>query len=510
MKTIVHHQWGIAFRALQKNKLQTALTMIGMTIGVATVLTMIALGSGAQTAIQDQVRSAGMNLIVVKSGNYAVKLELGTADSVEGPSAAAYIPSLQKPTIRPAVWDSRNRATLTRIQETPSSSSNSSVTVDRSGPGPARLMPRAGDVAAGKGAADTLTMDDAAAIRKIKGVQYVSAGVHENVTIVRDGKSAFTSIHGDDTTQPLIRRGWTFPFGRFFSKGEEKKAENVVVLGQIVATKLFGTANPTGQTVNLKGEDFKIVGVIGSGSWMVRPAEGDDQFDAVFIPVTTMQRMMHHDYLSTIIVTTESTGDVTRVSKLITALLRQRHGIDNNTADDFTVNSEARKELSGGGMRPEVAHAVVGNVSGFEKVTLDQLGKTLDQASATMTALLTSIAAVSLLVGGIGIMNIMLLSVSQRTREIGIRRAIGARAGDVLMQFLLEAITLSVAGGLLGIAIGCAVSGSLSQMVQWSTRISVPAILISFFISAGIGIFFGYYPARQASQILPIDSLRYE
>jgi putative ABC transport system permease protein len=161
-------------------------------------------------------------------------------------------------------------------------------------------------------------------------------------------------------------------------------------------------------------------------------------------------------------------------------------------------------------MRPEVAHAVVGNVAGLEKVTLDQLGKTLDRASATMTALLTSIAGVSLLVGGIGIMNIMLLSVSQRTREIGIRRAIGARATDVLTQFLLESVTLSLVGGLLGIAIGCVVSGSLSQLVQWSTRISFPAILVSFVVSAAIGIFFGYYPARQASQVLPIESLRYE
>jgi putative ABC transport system permease protein len=153
---------------------------------------------------------------------------------------------------------------------------------------------------------------------------------------------------------------------------------------------------------------------------------------------------------------------------------------------------------------------VVGNVAGFEKVTLDQLGKTLDRASATMTALLTSIAAVSLIVGGIGIMNIMLLSVSQRNREIGIRRAIGARANDVLMQFLLEAVMLSLVGGLLGIVIGCIASGSLSQVVQWSTHISTPAILVSFLVSAAVGIFFGYYPARQASQVLPIDSLRYE
>jgi putative ABC transport system permease protein len=265
-----------------------------------------------------------------------------------------------------------------------------------------------------------------------------------------------------------------------------------------------------GEQLLAKNTSLRVIGEIGSGSWMVRPAPGDDQFDAVYMPVTTMQRVLHQKYLNTITVTTESTGDVTRVSKAIATVLRQRHGIGSTAPDDFSVSSEARKALANGGMRPEVAHAVVGNVAGFEKVTLDQLGKTLDQASATMSALLTSIAAVSLVVGGIGIMNVMLLSVSQRTREIGIRRAMGARARDVLTQFLLEAVTLSLTGGLIGIGIGCIASGSLSHLVQWSTRISTPAILVSFLVSATTGIFFGYYPARQASQVLPIESLKYE
>jgi putative ABC transport system permease protein len=243
---------------------------------------------------------------------------------------------------------------------------------------------------------------------------------------------------------------------------------------------------------------------------MVQPAPGDDQFDAVYIPITTVQKLLNLSKLNDITITTESTGDVTRVSKEMTILLRNRHKIGPTQADDFQVVSQARKALQGGGMRPDVSAAVTGNVSGLEKVTLSQLGKTLDAASATMTALLTSIAAVSLLVGGIGIMNIMLLSVSQRTREIGIRRAIGARSGDVLTQFLLEATTLSIVGGLLGIAIGVFASSFISKMVQWSTNISLPAVAISFGISAAIGIFFGYYPARQASMVLPIQSLKHE
>jgi putative ABC transport system permease protein len=201
---------------------------------------------------------------------------------------------------------------------------------------------------------------------------------------------------------------------------------------------------------------------------------------------------------------------VSRVSKDVANLVRVRHHIKSTMADDFTVTSQARQALAKGGMRPEVARAVVGNVSGLEKVTLAQLGQTLDRASATMTALLASIAAVSLLVGGIGIMNIMLLSVTERTREIGVRRAVGACSRDVLAQFLMEAITLSVVGGLLGIVIGYIASGSISKVLQWSTTISFTAVLVSFGISAAVGVFFGYYPARQASRVLPITSLRYE
>jgi ABC-type antimicrobial peptide transport system permease subunit len=201
---------------------------------------------------------------------------------------------------------------------------------------------------------------------------------------------------------------------------------------------------------------------------------------------------------------------VTRIAAAITKLLRVRHGIIEAKPDDFTVTSQARKALAAGGMRPEMAKAVVGNMAGLERVTLEQLGKTLDRASRTMTALLASIAAVSLLVGGIGIMNIMLLSVTERTREIGIRRAVGAHAGDVLQQFLIEAIVLSAVGGLAGVVIGTGAAGSISHIAQWSTSISLLSVALSLGVAAAVGVFFGYYPARQASRVLPIESLRYE
>ncbi len=488
--------WGIAVKALKKNKLQTALTMMGMTIGVATVLTMIALGSGAEASIQEQVRAAGMNLIIVEGGNWS----RGTNSGYGGQMSAYHPEAAFSAHIETAVWDPSQRASFRLMQGDADSAGTGGAFVKNGRPG---------DKMDGLGAATTLVDADVAAIRKVKGVQYASGGVHDKVVIVNDGTRVLTSMHGDDTELPRIRRGWMFPYGRFYNRKEEKSGENVVVLGQFVSEKLFGKTNPVGKTLALKGETFKIVGVVGSGSWMVTASEGDDQFDAVYVPVATMQRIMKQNYLSQVAVTTESTGDVLRVENEIKALMRDRHHISDNQPDDFTVKGEAHKTMAHS-MRPDVANAVMGNAAGLDRLTLTQLAKTLDQASATMSALLTSIAAVSLIVGGIGVMNIMLLSVSQRTREIGIRRAIGARANDVLAQFLLEATTLSVFGGLLGIIVGCIASVGIARLVQWSTAISTPAILISFCVSAAIGIFFGYYPAKQASEVLPINALKYE
>jgi ABC-type antimicrobial peptide transport system permease subunit len=242
----------------------------------------------------------------------------------------------------------------------------------------------------------------------------------------------------------------------------------------------------------------------------VAPAPGDDQFDAVYIPFSTVHRLLNLSKLNDITITAASTGDVTRVMAEVTKLLRQRHRITEERPDDFTVTTQARQALAKGGMRADVARAVVGNVGGLEKVTLEQLSKTLDRATRTMTALLAGIAAVSLLVGGIGIMNIMLLSVTERTREIGIRRAVGARARDVRSQFILEAVALSLAGGVIGILAGLVAARGLSQYLRWSTTISPGAVLLSVGVAAAVGIFFGWYPAKQAARLDPIQSLRYE
>jgi putative ABC transport system permease protein len=504
---VTRNSFLIALSALRKNKLQTALTMLGMTIGVATVLTMIALGSGAQSAIQDQVRAAGMNLIIVTAGNFQAQQEALPDDAIE---SSAFHPRrgfawgrTSRPQLKAATWNPGDKIRLMHSffhpEDDPMEKHDHPTSAQR-----------LGDTEAGLGSAATLTISDADAIRKISGVQYVSEGVHENAHLSYGDKRWFTRMHGADVSLPEIRRAWTLPFGRYFTKREEANSEQVIVLGTVVSQKLFGNANPVGEKVKLWNQPFKVVGVIGSGSYLVTPTPGDDQFDAIYLPVTTVQRLLNLSKLNDIAITTVSTGDVSRVSKTIGDLLRARHHIGFRTPDDFTVTSQARQALARGGMRTDVARAVVGNVSGLEKVTLDQLGKTLDRASATMTALLASIATVSLVVGGIGIMNIMLLSVTERTREIGVRRAVGARSGDVLAQFLMESITLSVIGGLLGIAIGYIASVSISNFLHWSTTISLISVALSFGIAAAVGIFFGYYPARQASRVLPITSLRYE
>jgi putative ABC transport system permease protein len=492
----------IALKALSRNRLQTALTMLGMTIGVAAVLAMIALGTGAETAIDQQVRAAGMNLIVVTAGNYKVKTEDDFGGVVD--HQAALIPQGDETDeVRPAVWERGVRPQVRFVAMHPEDDpmeKHDHPTASQ----------RLGDAEAGLGAAATLTAADAAAIRGIRGVQYVAEGIHENAHVTSGTKRWFTRLHGTSVELPFIRRAWTFSHGRFFSSREQNGAEQVIVLGSVVAKVLFGGENPVGTVVKIWNQPFRVVGVTVNSSWLVDAAKGDDQFDAVYVPYTTVHRLLNLAKLNDITLTSASAGDVTRVSNEVTSLVRARHRIGVRDPDDFTVATQARQALAKGGLRPEVARAVVGNVAGLEKVTLEQLAKTLDRASKTMTALLAATAGVSLLVGGIGIMNIMLLSVTERTREIGIRRAVGARARDVRRQFLVEAMTLSLVGGAVGVMIGLIATWGISRTFSWSASVSPGAVALSVGIAALVGIFFGWHPARQAARVHPIESLRYE
>jgi ABC-type antimicrobial peptide transport system permease subunit len=420
-----------------------------------------------------------------------------TSDGETEEQQAVYEPSIHSPTWKATNWKiGQSRPVLRRIVDT---KWNPTIE-EHEGP----------ENAAGLGGSDKLSLRDAEAVEELPGVQYVSPDLVMNTRAESGNVTWFTRIHGGGTNLPKIRRTWVLPHGRFFTKNEVDQAAKVAVIGSIVSQHLFGSENPVGRSFTAKGSTYEVIGEIASANWIVQASQGDDQFDAIYIPITTAQSVTHQNSLSRLIVSTVSTGEVAKVSKSIAVLLRKRHNLSGNRPDDFVVASEAHKSLAGGGMRTDIARAVVGNVGYLDKVTLDELGKTLDRASRTMTALLASVAAVSLIVGGIGIMNIMLLSVTERTREIGIRRAVGARSEEVMLQFLMEATFLSIIGGISGILFGTIAARSISSFAQWSSNISLPAIALSFGISVTIGIVFGYYPAREASKVSPMTSLRYE
>ena len=488
----------VAIKALGRNRLQTGLTMLGISVGVATVLAMMAVGAGAQRSIEQQVRAAGLNQITIRAGNWRPKItDSDEAIAHQGDARE----SLRHPLDR--IKDDVVKAAF-HPEDDPMEKHDHPT-----------ARQRLGDLEAGLGSAATMTFDDAEAIRRMDGVGYVAGGIHENVRVHSGGSGQdqrwFTRMHGTDVMMPSIKRAWTFSGGRFFSEREQNRAEQVIVLGQIVVDRLFGAGvNPVGQTVTVWNQPFEVVGVVTSATWVVQPAPGDDQFDAVYMPYTTTQRLLNLSKLNDITVTAESSGEVSRLSRDITKLLRVRHGIGDNDPDDFTIVTQAAKALTTGGLPPSVARAVAGNVAELERVTLEQLALTMERASRTMTRLLAAVAAVSLLVGGIGIMNITLLSVTERTREIGLRMAVGARGKDVMRQFLFEAVVISALGGLAGIVVGVVASIGIARSLQWATVVSPWSVLLAFGVAAAVGVFFGWYPARRAARLDPIVALRRE
>jgi len=292
------------------------------------------------------------------------------------------------------------------------------------------------------------------------------------------GENWRTQIEGIDVDLPLMR-SWPVALGSFFTPRDVSAAAKVSVLGSVVRDTLFGPgANPVGESIRIGRQPFTVVGVLTSKG---QGSGGTDQDDTIFVPYTTAQKkLMGVTHLNTITLAARSNADTDRLVGEVTALMRVRHAIPQGEEDDFRVR------------------------------TLEEIASVRTQATETMTVLLASIAGISLLVGGIGIMNIMLVSVTERTREIGIRVAIGARRRDVLLQFLTEAVLISLAGGGVGVAVGFGLSKALTVVMAWPTDISTPAIVVAFGFAAAIGIFFGYYPARKAAGLDPIDALRFE
>jgi putative ABC transport system permease protein len=398
----------IAVRALKRNAMRTMLTALGMIIGVAAVIVMMALGSGARNAIETQIRNVGSNLVTVNAG-----------------------------------------------------------------------AGRFGPVRGGQGGSSTLTIGDAAAIREnIPGIKHLTPGLNIRVQAISGTGNWSTSAQGSNEELPDIR-SWPAQQGSFFSEDDVRRASKVAVLGSVARDQLFGAGNdPVGQMIRIRNQPFTVVGVLSKKG---QASFGGDQDDTIIVPYTTVQkRLTGQDFLREITIQAEAGVDLPEMVAQVQTLLRERHNIPPGGDDDFLVR------------------------------TLDEMAGVLTQTTNTMTYLLAGIAAVSLLVGGIGIMNIMLVSVTERTREIGLRLSVGARDIDVLLQFLTEAMVLSLAGGAIGVALGYAASKMMTRIMSWSTLVTLDAVLLSFGCAAAIGIFFGFYPARKAAGLDPIDALRYE
>ena len=401
----------VALGALRRNKLRTALTMLGIIIGVAAVIAMVSIGQGASAVVQAQIRSLGTNLLMV----------------IPGATTAAGVRS-------------------------------------------------------GWGGVSTLTVSDARAIeRECSTVAAVTYLRRQVVQVVHAEQNWSTVAQGTTVSFPVVRE-WGIARGRFFSEREEEAAARVAVLGQTVVDQLFGTGqDPLGATIRIRNVPFEVIGVLeakGQTTW------GQDQDDVVIVPFSTAERRLFgtqlFNFVDMIFASARSTADIPEAAKEIRALLRERHRIPAGEDDDFTVRS------------------------------LDDMARASESASRVMTNLLFAVASISLIVGGIGIMNILLVSVTERTREIGLRMAVGAKARHILLQFLMEAVVLSVIGGCAGIVVGLIASVLVSSLGGWPTLLSPLAIVGALAFSAAVGIFFGYYPAWKASRLEPITALRYE
>ena len=335
-----------------------------------------------------------------------------------------------------------------------------------------------GGVRSAAGSTITLKYDDAEAIRKrVRNIDYVSPTVSGSYQIVYGNQNWNSSVTGV-TPDYMSIQSLKVQSGSFITESDMSKRNRVAVIGTTVASNLFGTENPVGKNIRVNNAPYKIIGVLAAKG---QSSMGRDQDDVVIIPLTTAQeRMLGITYVQSINVQVASQDKMEQAQSEIETLLRQRHRITGGKEDDFTVRN------------------------------LTSLMETMSQTTGMITLLLGSIAGISLIVGGIGFMNIMMVSVTERTREIGIRKALGATFRNIMMQFLIESVVISVIGGMIGIVLGCAASMAISVVGDFSTVITIAPILISFFFSVGIGLFFGIYPARKAAKLDPIEALRYE
>jgi putative ABC transport system permease protein len=397
----------IASRALRRNKLRAFLTMLGIIIGVAAVIAMVAIGQGSKKSIQDQIASMGSNMLTVRPNSNVV--------------AGA-------------------RLDATTVQ--------------------------------------TLTLADVIALQKqAHYLSAVSPGVSSKGQTIYGSQNWPTTIQGVAPSY-LDIRDWTIKDGITFSDEDVNAAAKVCLIGQTVSTNLFGAESPIGKIIRFNAIPFKIIGLLGEKG---ENAFGQDQDDIVIAPYTTvMKRILSTIYLQNIYAAALNENSAGKAVDEMSQILRVSHRLRPADTDDFLVRSQA------------------------------ELLNTFSSTSQLLTVLLTAIAGISLIIGGIGIMNIMYVSVTERTKEIGLRMSIGARGIDILLQFLLEALLISITGGVIGVVLGVTASRLITLFLSWPTLVSESSILLSFLVCAVTGIFFGYYPAQKASRLDPIEALRYE
>ncbi|MEZ5064943.1 MAG: ABC transporter permease [bacterium] len=397
----------VAAKSILRNKMRSLLTMLGIIIGVAAVLVMIAVGEGAQSQIEKTIQNLGTNMLVVTPGSSA-----------------------------------------------------------------------AGGVSQGAGTFNRLSLDDAEKIRREAVlVTAVSPVIFTRTQAVGGEGNWRTTIYGVDLDYATIR-DWAVSSGSFFGSSDIRSKRKVAVIGRTVADQLYPGIDPVGQSIRLRDVPFEIIGVLNAKG---QTADGADQDDVILAPYTTVQyRLAGRQFIAQILAATDSPAAIDAAQEELTQILRESHRLGDRDPDDFTVRNQT------------------------------QITEAAQGTTRVMTWLLAAIASISLLVGGIGIMNIMLVSVTERTREIGIRMAIGARGGDVLRQFLIESTVMSIVGGLLGVLLGFAASWILGNATGWAVQISPRTIAVALGFSGAVGMFFGWYPARKAARMDPIEALRYE
>ncbi len=476
----------MALKALTQNTLQALLTLLGMSVGVAMVVIVSGLGRGAQLRIEEQIESAGPTRISIKQGNFTPSGvdSSGQQDSGGGEPSEGGQPAN-------AVVDGSQMAD--QLQ-------NAAV-VD------ARRRIRAVKRTQFKSPATPLGAAEMAMLGRIADVKSAAGAVQGNASVDAAAALPVTTIRlvGFDLAWPEMT-GWKLTSGRLPSASEHRDGAPVLLIARAVGARLWpGAASPLGQTVPVGGTALRVVGVIdgtGTGATGLVPP--------VYLPNAAAMRLLGRNSFDEITVRSTSIAVTSAVATVIREQLRTLHRLPADTANDFRVETQSNAALPGMGSDPQLARAVHSNSVGFEQSSWEEMSKSLRQAGRTFTYLLAGAAAVSLLVGGIGIMNIMLVSVAARKREIGLRMALGARTTDVTLQFLVEAVTLAAVGGIIGLALGGAGLLVTKYGLHWATAVSPIMLVVAVAMAAVSGIAFGFGPARGAARLDPVIALRSE